>query len=244
MSRVPIPSWHAQGSVNFDPDVLQLHLDVESPLLSVPLLINGAVNSDGRVALTLLERGAAAPIASLVGVPDADRRAMTLDGRIELSGRPLAFAAAYAKATIESGSVLIEGHGRAAWPLPTQAPWKALTLDGRYLVEFVASTPAISRAQARVGGDFTFADDALKVRVDSGSTLLVDVPELRASRDRERDSPSACRWRLTRRSKSTTRRRNCGSATVSSSPPERLRIRSSSDCAAHSARTVILNSAS
>ena len=173
------PPVTAQGSMNFDPDVLQLHLDVESPLLSVPLLINGAVNSDGRVALTLLERGAVAPIASLVGVPDADGRAMTLDGRIELSGRPLAFGAAYANATIESGSVLVEGHGRAAWPLPTQTPWKALTLEGRYLVELVAATSAISRAQARVGGDFTFADDALKVRIDSGSTLQVDVPELR-----------------------------------------------------------------
>ncbi len=172
------PVVTAQGSVNFDPDVLQLHLDVESPLLSAPLLINGAVNPDGRVALTLLERDAAVPIASLVGVLDADRRVMTLDGRIELSGRPLAFAAAYAKTTIESGRVLIEAHGRAAWPLPTQKPWKALTLDGRYRVELVASTSAISRAQAHVGGDFTFADDSLKVRVDAGGQLSMDVPEL------------------------------------------------------------------
>ncbi len=103
---------------------------------------------------------------------------MTLDGRVELSGAPLAFVAAYAKATVESGNVRIEGHGRAAWPLPTQAPWKALTLEGRYLVELVASTAAISRAQARVGGDFTFADDNLKVRVDPGGTLQADVPEL------------------------------------------------------------------
>ncbi len=173
------PVFAARGSVNFDPELLQLRLDVESPLLAVPLLVNGAINADGRVALTLLERDATAPIVSLVGVPDADRRAMTLDGRIELSGRPLAFAAAYAKANIESGSALVEMRGRAAWPLPTQAPWKALTLDGKYRVEFVGSTPTVSRAQARVGGNFSFANDALEVRVDPGSELAVDVPELR-----------------------------------------------------------------
>ena len=172
------PIVAAHGSVNFDPDVLQLDLDVASPLLAVPLLVHGAVNSDGRVAIKLLEQGAAETLASLVGVPDADHRAMTVDVRVALSGRPLAFAAAYAQTTIESGDVVVEGRGRAAWPLPAQAPWKALTLDGRYKVELVASTASISRAQARFDGDFSVADDTLKAHIDPGGALQVDVPAL------------------------------------------------------------------
>ncbi len=84
------PAVAALGTVNFDPEVLQVKLGVESPLLAVPLDVDGAVNPDGRVALTLTERGSTVPLGSLTGVPDRDGHAMAVDGRIALTGRPLA----------------------------------------------------------------------------------------------------------------------------------------------------------
>ena len=89
------PAVSARGSVSFDPEVLQVRLGVESPLLAVPLDVSGAVNPDGRVAVTLMERGTARPLGSLTGVPDRDRSAMEFEGRIALTGRPLALAGAY-----------------------------------------------------------------------------------------------------------------------------------------------------
>ena len=172
------PVVSAQGSVNFDPEVLQLHIDVESPLLAVPLQVSGAVNPDGRIALTLAERGAAAPLGSLTGVPDTDRRAMTFDAQIALTGRPLALAAAYLAATVETGNVLVQAHGRAAWPLPADAPWLALTGDGRYRIELAGSTPDVGRAQVKIDGGFSAANESITAHIDPGGAVELDIPAL------------------------------------------------------------------
>ena len=174
------PVVAARGSVNFDPEVLQLHIDVESPLLAVPLQVSGAVNPDGRIALTLAERGAAAPLGSLTGVPDADRRAMAFDAQIALTGRPLALAAAYMAATVETGNVSIQAQGRAAWPLPVDAPWKALAGDGRYQIELVGSTPDVRHAQINIGGGFSVANERIKARIDPGGAIELDIPALQS----------------------------------------------------------------
>jgi len=175
-NKTPVVS--ARGSVNLDPEVLQLHIDVESPLLAVPLQVSGAVNPEGRIALTLAERDGRAPLGSLTGVPDTDRRAMTFDAQIALTGRPLALAAAYMAATVETGSVSIQAHGRAAWPLSTDAPWQALTGDGRYQMELVGSTPDVRRAQVKIGGGFSMANEHIKAHIDPAGAIELDIPAL------------------------------------------------------------------
>lgn len=173
------PAVAALGTVNFDPEVLQVKLGVESPLLAVPLDVNGAVNPDGRVALTLTERGSAAPLGTLTGMPDRDGNAMTVDGRIALSGRPLALAAAYADATVSYGSVEMNVNGRAAWPLPAEDAWKAFDGKGTFKFELAGAAPQVSEADVRVVGDFTVANGEVKARLESGGLIRANVPELR-----------------------------------------------------------------
>lgn len=173
------PAVAALGTVNFDPEVLHVKLGVESPLLAVPLDVDGAVNPDGRVALTLTERGSAAPLGSLTGVPDRDGNAMTVDGRIALSGRPLALAAAYSDATVSSGSVEINVSGRTVWPLPAEDVWKAFDGKGTFKFELAGAPSQVSEADVRVLGDFTVANGEVKARLESGGLIRANVPELR-----------------------------------------------------------------
>ncbi len=173
------PAVSAHGSVSFDPEVLQVRLGVESPLLAVPLDVNGAVNPDGRVGVTLMERGSAVALGSLTGMPEGDRRAMTFDGRIALTGRPLALAGAYAGMTLSSGSVEVNVTGRTVWPLPSQDAWKAFDGNGTYKVELAGAAPQVSDADARIAGDFTIANGEVKARLESGGLIQLNAPELR-----------------------------------------------------------------
>jgi hypothetical protein len=172
------PVVSAHGSLVFDPDVLQARLDVESPLLAVPLVVTGAVNPDGRVAITLMERGSVQPIGSLTGAPAADRGVMAFDGRIALTGKPLALAAAYGGIADASGEVHVDLRARAPWPLPADGAWKTIAGEGRYQVALFGSTAAVSRFEANIKGDYSIADGDVKVRLESGSAVSADVPQL------------------------------------------------------------------
>ena len=172
------PVVSATGSVTLDPDVLQVRMQVESPLLAVPLAVSGAVNPDGRIAITLMEQGSTEPLGALTGVPDADRRAMTFDGRVALTGRPLALAAAYAGLQHASGDVQIQVHARAPWPLPSQGAWTTVRGDGRYQATIESTTAERGYTGARVSGDFTITSGDVKARLDSGGVVQADVPEL------------------------------------------------------------------
>jgi hypothetical protein len=173
------PAVSAHGSVSFDPEVLRVRMGVESPLLAVPLDVNGAVNPDGRVAVTLMERGSTAPLGSLTGVPDDDRRAMTFDGRIVLTGRPLVLAGAYAGLVLSSGSAEVNVHGRTSWPLPSQDAWQGFDGDGTFRIELTGSGRRVSNLAARVDGDLSIADGEMKARIESGGFVRAEVPELR-----------------------------------------------------------------
>jgi hypothetical protein len=179
------PAVSALGSLAFDPEVLQARLDVDSPLLAVPLVVTGAVNPDGRVAITLMERGSAQPIGSLTGAPTADRRTMAFDGRIALTGKPLALAAAYGGVTDASGEVHIDLRARTPWPLPADA-WQTIAGEGHYQVALQGATAALSRIEAAIRGDFSVADGDVKARLESGSAVSADVPQLPALGKRAR----------------------------------------------------------
>ena len=172
------PAISAQGSVTLDPEVLQAHMQIESPMLAVPLVVNAAVNPDGRIAVTLLEQGQTEALGALTGVPDTDRRAMTFDGRIALTGRPLTLAAAYAGVVQASGNVGVVVHARTPWPLPSQDAWRTVRGDGRYEAEVAGSTSNMSAARAHVGGDFAIADGDIMAHLDSGSLVQADVAQL------------------------------------------------------------------
>lgn len=172
------PAVSAHGSVSFDPEVLRVRLGVESPLLAVPLDVSGAVNPDGRVALTLMERGSDIPLGSLTGVPTVDRRAMTFDGRIVLTERPLALAGAYAGVALTSGSAEINVSGRTVWPLPAQDAWKAFDGNGNYKIELSGTAAQLSEGEARINGDFAIADGQVKARLETGGLVRVNVPAL------------------------------------------------------------------
>ena len=84
----------------------------------------------------------------------------------------------------------------------------------------------------------------MKVRVDPGGMLQVDVPALR-----QLGPGTGLAERVSLATDQTLEvdyspKESCGSATVSSSPQVRRRIRSSFGCAARWVLTVILNSAS
>jgi len=173
------PAVSARGSVSFDPEVLKVRLGVESPLLAVPLEVDGAVTPDGRVAVTLMERGSATPLGSLTGVPDADRRAMTFDGRIALTGRPLALAGAYVGLLLSAGSAEVDVRGRTAWPLPSPDAFKSFEGSGAYRIELAGAAPKAENVTARVNGDFTVSNGAVKAHLEPGGLIQADVQELR-----------------------------------------------------------------
>ncbi len=172
------PAMSARGSVSFDPEVLQVRLGVESPLLAVPLDVNGVVNPDGRVAVTLMQRGSAVPLGSLTGVPDADRRAMTFDGRIALTGRPLALAGAYAGLVLSSGSAEVAVRGRTPWPLPSQDALGSFEGSGTYRIELAGAAQQAENASVHVNGDFTIANGVVEAHLEPGGLIQADVPEL------------------------------------------------------------------
>ncbi len=172
------PVVSAVGSVTLDPDVLQVRLEVASPLLAVPLDISGTINPDGRVAMTLTETGSAEPMGSLTGAPDADRQAMAFDGRIVLAGRPFVLAGAYVGVTQATGEAQIDIHARTPWPLPTQDAWRTIDGDGHYRVALVGATSALSGIETHISGTFALENGTIKARLDTGSVVLADVPEI------------------------------------------------------------------
>jgi hypothetical protein len=171
------PVVSATGSVSLDPEVLQVRLQVDSPLLAAPVSVAGAVNPDGRLAITLTEQGATEPFGSLIGVPDAAAHTMAFDGRIALVGQPLALAAAYARLADASGSVQLRMHARTPWPWPASGAWQTLSGDGDYHVDVTGSRAAGAQVQVRVNGDFTLADGVVKARLESAGAARLDFPE-------------------------------------------------------------------
>ncbi len=182
------PAVAARGSVSLDPTELRLEMRIDSPLLALPLTVRGTANPDGRLAIGLLEQGSTKPIGMLTGVPAA-RNVMTFDGRIALFGRPLSLAAAYVGLPQVSGSVHAEIHARAPWPLSAADAWKQISGTGGYRLQLDGSAPVVAGLKASAAGAFTIADGNVEARINAGSAVQADVPELVRAGERVKLGP-------------------------------------------------------
>jgi hypothetical protein len=174
------PRIDAAGRVTFDPDVLQAALHVESPLLAVPLDVEGSVDPDGHLTIAVDERGVAEPLASLSGTIDRAARTLAFNGSGRLSGRPLQLLAAYAGVRSIAGSIEWRLDGRAPWPLPADGSTRGVDADVRYRIDVADVVGAFGTARATIHGDAAVANGAVKGRVESGSSVGIESAALAA----------------------------------------------------------------
>jgi hypothetical protein len=104
---------------------------------------------------------------------------MTFDGRIALTGRPLALAGAYVGLLLSAGSAEVDVRGRTAWPLPSPDAFKSFEGSGAYRIELAGAAPKAENVTARVNGDFTVSNGAVKAHLEPGGLIQADVQELR-----------------------------------------------------------------
>lgn len=174
------PSAAAHGTLRFDPEVLEAHLDVSSPLLALPVTVNAATYPDGRLEVAVTQSGVAQPLLAVTGVPDTKQGVFAIDGRVELSGAPLALVAAYAQTTLTTGRISIQMKGAGPWPLPIDSAWRHFNGEGRYAVELQGQMPKVPDLFVQLRGAVAIHDGTVAAQLDAGSVLHADVPAMQA----------------------------------------------------------------
>jgi hypothetical protein len=174
------PAAEAHGTLRFDPDVLEAHLNVLSPLLALPLMLSATTYPDGRLAVSVTQSDVAEPLLALTGVPDANRDVLAVDGHVALSGTPLTLVAAYAHTTLASGSIAVQLEGSAPWPMQFDSAWRGFTGRGRYAVSGQGQMEQVPDVFAQLSGTFAIHDGTVAAQLDAGSSLRVELPAMQA----------------------------------------------------------------
>jgi len=174
------PAAEAHGTLHFDPDVLEAHLDVASPLLALPLTVNAMIYPDSHLTVAIVQKDVAEPLVALTGVPDPKEGVLALDGRVELSGAPLTLAAAYVGMRLVSGNVSMQLQGAAPWPTALDSVWRHFTGAGRYAISLQGAMPNIPSIRSQLSGAVAVHDGTVAAQLAAGSELQADLPLLQA----------------------------------------------------------------
>jgi Dicarboxylate transport len=175
------PPARAHGSVSFDPALLQIRLDVTSPLLAVPLAIAGTLDPNARLTLSAAQAGAGKPLVSLTGVPDAVQQRFAIDGNADFGGEALALLAAYAGIENVAGDAHVQLRGRLPWPLPAVLRWQDIDGSADVAVDLHGRPHGDADASLRLDAAVTLQDARLNARLAVGSELRLQVPQLAGS---------------------------------------------------------------
>ncbi len=172
------PAVTARGSLRFDADALRVHLDVNSPLLPIPLRFDTSTFPDGRLTLALHDAQVAHPLLELVGRPDVADGVVHVTAQLALADAPLHLLAAYAGATAASGSVAAQLSLTAPWPLGVDATWKVLDGTGQFTAELTGALEELPFVKARLAGELVLHDGQVDAVLATNSVVEAEVPGL------------------------------------------------------------------